>query len=69
MWHLLLLFPLMCLWADQTETEKGKMLVLYKTARIALSQHGLVELSEMMGTSYIYVVQFYSHWLHVELST
>lgn len=41
------------------------MLVLYNTAKMALSQHGLIELCVMMGTSYIYVVQFYSHWFHV----
>lgn len=44
------------------------MLVLYKSAKVALSQHGLVELSVMMRTSYVYIVQFYSHWLRVAMS-
>lgn len=41
------------------------MLVLHKTAKTALSQHGIAEFSVMIGTPCIYVVQFYSHWLHV----
>lgn len=50
LWHLLLLWLLICWRADQTENREKKMLVLYKTVKIPLSQHGLGELPESMET-------------------